>query len=85
MHHCAYWDFCHPKKCAFVQGESPLALDGPFPPKASKDALGNLTYERLRAIDAALREQWLLCAAGGLPRPDNLHKMHANEGGGVRI
>ena len=45
-------------------GASGDALDGPFPPKPTK--MRWATYERLRAVDAALQEQWLLGAAGDL-------------------
>jgi hypothetical protein len=47
-------------------GASGDALDGPFPPKPPK--MRWTTYERLRAVDAALQEQWLLGAAGDLGR-----------------
>jgi hypothetical protein len=47
-------------------GASSDALDGPFPPKPPKMRWG--TYRRLRAVDAALQEQWLLGAAGALGR-----------------
>src|SRR5262249_33875310 len=47
-------------------GASDDALDGPFPPKPPK--MRWATYERLRAGDAALREQRLLGTAGGLRR-----------------
>ena len=38
-------------------GASGDALDGPFPPMPPK--MRWATYERLRAVDAALQEQWL--------------------------
>src|SRR5262249_32117151 len=41
-------------------------LDGPFPPKPPK--IRWATYKRLRAVDAALQEQWLFGAAGDLGR-----------------
>jgi hypothetical protein len=44
------------------------ALAGPFPPKLPK--MRWATYQRLRAVDAALQEQWLLGVAGGLGRFD---------------
>ena len=47
-------------------GASGDALDGPFPPKPPK--MRWATYKRLRAVDAALQEQWLLGAAGDLGR-----------------
>src|SRR5215471_2273953 len=47
-------------------GESGDALDGPFPPKPPK--MRWVTYRRLRAVDAALQEQWLLGAAGDVGR-----------------
>jgi len=47
-------------------GASGDALDGPFPPKSPK--MRWATYERLRAVDAALREQWVLGVAGDLGR-----------------
>ena len=47
-------------------GASGDALDGPFPPKPPM--MRWATYERLLAVDAALREQWVLGAAGGLRR-----------------
>ena len=47
-------------------GVSGDALDGPFPPKPPK--MRWATYKRLRAVDAALQEQWLLGAAGDLGR-----------------
>jgi len=47
-------------------GASGEALGGPFPPKPQK--MRWATYERLRAADAALQEQWLLGAAGDLGR-----------------
>ena len=40
------------------------ALDRPYPPKPRK--MRWATYKRLRAVDAALQEQWLLGAAGDL-------------------
>jgi hypothetical protein len=43
-------------------GASGDTLDGPFPPKPPK------AYKRLRAVDAALQEQWLLVGAGDLGR-----------------
>ena len=51
-------------RCAL--GASGDALDGPFPPKPPK--MRWTTYKRLRAVDAALQEQWLLGAAGDLGR-----------------
>ena len=50
-------------------GASGDALDGPFPPKSPK--MRWATYERLRAVDAALREQWVLGVAGDLGRLDS--------------
>jgi hypothetical protein len=47
-------------------GASGDALDGPFPPKPPK--MRWATYKRLRAVDAALQEQWLFGAAGDLGR-----------------
>ena len=47
-------------------GASSDALDGPFPPKPPK--MRWATYERLRTVDAALQEQWLLGTAGELGR-----------------
>jgi len=44
-------------------GASGDALDGPFPPKPPK--MRWVTYKRLRAVDAALQERWLLGAAAG--------------------
>jgi hypothetical protein len=41
-------------------GASGDALDGPFPPKPPN--MRWATYDRLRAVDAALQEQWLLGA-----------------------
>jgi hypothetical protein len=41
-------------------------LDGPFPPKPPK--MRWVTYNRFRAVEAALEEQWLIGAAGGLGR-----------------
>ena len=52
-------------------GASGDALDGPFPPKPPK--MRWATYERLRAVDAALREQWLLGAA------EDLGRLHSRE------
>src|SRR5262245_32973024 len=45
-------------------GARGAALDGPFPSKPPK--MRWATYERLRAIDAALQEQWLFGAAADL-------------------
>ena len=42
------------------------ALAGSFPPKPPKVRWA--TYKRLRAVDAALQEQWLFGAAGDLDR-----------------
>ena len=47
-------------------GASGDALDGPFPPKPPE--MRWAIYERLRAVDAALQEQWVLGAAGDLGR-----------------
>ena len=47
-------------------GASGAALDGPFPSKPPK--MRWATYKRLRAVDAALNDQWLLGAAGDLGR-----------------
>jgi hypothetical protein len=47
-------------------GASGAALDGPFPPEPPK--MRRATYKRLRAVDAALQEQWLFGAAGDLGR-----------------
>jgi len=47
-------------------GASGTALDGPFPSKPTK--MRWTTYKRLRAVDAALRDRWLLGAAGYLGR-----------------
>jgi hypothetical protein len=47
-------------------GASGDALDGPFPPKPPK--MRWATYRRLRAVDAALQEQWLLGAVGAIGR-----------------
>jgi hypothetical protein len=47
-------------------GASGDALDGPFPSKPPN--MRWVTYERLRAADAALQEQWLLGAAGDAGR-----------------
>ena len=47
-------------------GASGAALDGPFPSKPPK--MRWATYKRLRAVDAALKDQWLLGAAGDLGR-----------------
>ena len=47
-------------------GASGDALDGPFPPKPPK--MRWTTYKRLKAVDAALQEQWLLGTAGEIGR-----------------
>ena len=47
-------------------GASGDALDGHFPAKPPK--MRWATYKRMRAVDAALQEQWLLGAAGDLGR-----------------
>jgi len=41
-------------------------VEDAFPPKSPK--MRWVTYKRLRAVDAALQEQWLLGAAGDLGR-----------------
>ena len=51
-------------------------LDGAFPPKPPKMRWS--TYEHLRAVDAALQEQWLLCATGDLGRLHNRVKRRAH-------
>src|SRR5262249_14286489 len=47
-------------------GARGAALDGPVPAKPPK--MRWATYKRLRAVDAALNDQWLLSAAGDLGR-----------------
>ena len=47
-------------------GANGVALDGPFPSKPPK--MRWATYKRLRAVDAALQNRWLLGAAGYLGR-----------------
>jgi hypothetical protein len=47
-------------------GASGSSLDAPFPGKPKR--MRWATYDRLRAVDAALQDQWLLGAARGLGR-----------------